>query len=92
MALVGSGSPDMTPREREEFKQEKEAAQMQIDYQLQAKQLDLEVAKIEARWSVLLKIPIIIVRLPILILFGIALIISVITKKDLPKEFWDFIK
>lgn len=81
----------MSPKEREEFEQEKEAAQIQIEYQLRTKELELEVTKIEARWTVLLKLPMLIVKLPVMLLFGLALIVSVITKKDLPREYWNYL-
>lgn len=90
MALNTSRT-ELTDREREEFEQEKTFAQLQSDHSLRLKELELEVAKIEAKWSVLLKIPVTLVKLPMLILFGFALIISTITKKDMPDRFWDYL-
>ena len=85
--------PDvLTAREREEFEQEKIVVQMQSEHTLKLKELELEVAKIEAKWTVLLKLPLYIVMLPVRILFGLAYICSMFTKKELPEEFWKFIK
>lgn len=91
MAMV-SRPDQLTPREREEFEQEKEVIKMQSDHTLAVKQLDVEVAKIEARWTILLKLPLYLILLPVRILFAFAYIIAVATKQELPKEFWDYMK
>jgi hypothetical protein len=88
----GGEYSELTMRERETFDQEKEMAQMQVDYNLRVKEMELEVAKIEARWSVLFRIPIMIIKLPVFLFFGIALIVSLIVKKDLPDQFWAYLK
>lgn len=82
----------MTPREYQEFENEKTLAEMQIDYNLKVKAMELEVAKIEAKWTVLYKIPLMIIKLPVAILFGIAVIFSTVTKVELPQQFWDYLK
>jgi len=84
-------SQAMSPKEREEFEQEKEFALMQSEHSIRIKELELEVAKIEARWSVLFKIPLLIIKLPVLMLFAIAYIVAVARGKEPSKDFWDFI-
>lgn len=81
----------MSDREREEFEQTKILANLQTDYNIRVKELDLEVSKIEARWTSLLKLPMLIIRLPLLVLFGLALILSVIFNRTLPPEFWSYL-
>lgn len=78
----------LTPREREEFEQEKEAAAIQTAYNLQSKEMDVEIARIENRWT---KLPMLLIKLPVFILFGIAFIIAVSANRELPKEFWRFL-
>lgn len=90
--LQSNTRESMSSREREEFKQEKEAAQMQIDFQLRAKELELEIAKIEARWSSWLRLPMAIIMLPVRLLFGVAYIVAVARKHDPGERFWDFIR
>lgn len=91
MALHGATRETMTAREREDFEQQKRLYEMQSAHSIEIKKLDLELAKQEAKWSSWLKIPIFIILLPVKILFGIAFIFSVFTKKELPPEFWKFI-
>jgi hypothetical protein len=83
---------EMTPREREEFEQQKEIAILQGDYQVRYRQMDVEVRKLEARWSSWLRLPMAIVLLPIKFVLAFAIPISVITKKDLPDKFWEFMR
>lgn len=82
----------LTPKERAELDWEKEAARMQIDYAEKVKAMDLEVRKLEAKWTSLYKLPMAIIWLPIRFIMSFAIPISVITKKDLPKEYWDFLR
>lgn len=82
----------MSAREREEFEQQKLYFEIQSEHTLEAKKLDLEIAKIETKWKSWLRLPMAIIWLPVRILFGIAFIFSMFTKKELPPEFWDFIR
>ena len=74
----------VTQRERELYQQEKESYEMQAQHALRMKQLELQIVEKETRWSNWQKIPLTIVKLPVLILFAIAFLF----KKDLPDEFW----
>lgn len=82
----------MTAREREEFEQEKAYIELQIASNLELKRLEVEALKLETKWSTLLKVPLTIIKLPVYVLFGIAYIVSTVTKKDMPEEFWKFLK
>ena len=82
----------MTDKEREEFKQEKEAAEIQSAHAIKIKELELEVAKLEARWSSWLKLPMAIIMLPVRIILAIAFVICSITKFEPPQVFWDVLR
>lgn len=82
-------SGQLTPQE---MAYEREMFDKQTAFQLKIKELELEVAKIEARWGSWLKLPGMIIKLPLYVLLGIAYIVSMITKKEVPKEFWDLLK
>jgi hypothetical protein len=82
----------MTPREREEHAQSMEIAKTQADYQLEYKRLDIEVKKIEARWSSWLRLPAMLIWLPIRFIMAFAIPISVITKKELSDKYWEFMR
>lgn len=81
----------LTQREIDEFNQEKEVAQLQADYGLRVQELQLEVSKLEAKWTSLYRLPFAILMLPVRFMMSIALIISVAVKKELPQQFWDII-
>lgn len=91
MSLTNSRD-EMTAREREEFAQEKEAAAIQAEYNLKIKEMEIEVARMEARWSSWLKLPLMIIKLPVFIVFGIAYCIAMAVKHDPPESFWKFLK
>lgn len=59
---------------------------------LAVKGLELEVKKLEAKWTSWLKLPITIIKLPLLVLLGIAYIVSMFTKYEVPDEFWDMLR
>lgn len=82
----------MSDREREEFQQEKEAAAIQGDYNLKLKEMDMEIARMEAKWTNILRLPIVIITLPVRILFGLAYVIAVVRKYDPGEKFWEFLK
>lgn len=82
----------LTPREYEEWNQRKEFFELQAQHELAVKEKELEVMRLEAKWSSWMKIPLTIVKLPVLLLFGIAQIVAVARKYELPEAYWRFIK
>lgn len=82
----------LTPREIEEFKQELEVAEKQADYGLKVKELELQIKKIETHWTQVFRLPLAVILLPVKFVMAFAIITSLITKKDLPKEFWDLLR
>lgn len=80
----------MSQRERDEFEQDKIMAEMQSEHSLKLKRMEVEVAKIEAHWTSLFKLPLAIIMLPVRVLLAIAYIISMFTKHPQPDEFWLF--
>lgn len=82
----------MTQRERDEFDQEKEMANMQVQYALRIKEMELEVAKLEAKWTSWLRLPMFVIMLPVRFLFGIGFIVICFMKKEPSDNFWKFIK
>ena len=84
--------PNMSPREKAQFDWEKEATRLQIAHAERISEMNLEVRKLEARWSSLFRLPMAIIWLPIRLVVAFAIPIAAITKKDLPKEFWEFIR
>lgn len=82
---------------------ERDEARLKREHAVTIKQLELELARekykseielklLEAKWSTWLRIPIIIIRLPVYMLFAIAYCISVICHVEPPKSFWSYLK
>lgn len=82
----------MTEREREEFQQEKEAAEIQGNYNLRLKEMDMEIARMEAKWTNILRLPIVIITLPIKVVLAIGYLIAVAKKQEPSDKFWDYLK
>lgn len=85
-------SEELSPREWAQYNNEKEMLELQMSHAKEMKNLELEVMKLEAKWSSWMKIPLTIVKLPVYILFSLAYCISMITKRDVGEDFWRFMK
>jgi hypothetical protein len=92
MAIIPNREPNLTPKERAELEWEKESTHLQVDYAQRMKELELEVKKLEVKWTQVFRLPQMVLLLPVKILASLAIPISVITKKDLPDAYWEFMK
>lgn len=93
---------DVTPRESVEHEWRVDEFRMQAEHATMLKRLELELARennkgelaikeLEIKWSSLLRIPLYILRLPLLPFLGVAYVCSMFTKKEMPKRFWDLL-
>lgn len=56
------------------------------------KETELAIRELEVKWKSLLRIPVLVVKLPILALFAIAYIMSVMTNHEIKSDaFWRFV-
>lgn len=83
---------ELTPREWAEFNNQKEMWELQAAHEIQVKKLEIEVQKLEARWSVWLKIPLVILSLPVRVLLIIPLSIYAAKKQEVPQEIWKLLR
>lgn len=84
-------SDTLTQRELDEFKQEKEIAELQAEYQLKFKTLELEIKKIDTRWSQVFRLPMAIILLPVRILFAFGYLAHAIKGTEPSDKFWEFL-
>lgn len=90
---INFDQPDqMSAREFEQHQWDVEEFEKQAAHQIALKQLDIQATKLEAKITSWFHVPIMIIKLPVLILFGVAFICAQFTKKDLPAEFWQFLR
>lgn len=82
---------NLTPREIKEYEYEREIAELQAQYQLKFKTLELDIKKAESRWTQLFRIPLAIISLPVRLLFGFGYIAHAIRKTDPSDKFWDYL-
>lgn len=93
MTLHSSRSNELSAREFEQLKHDKEMLELQAETQIKLKQLEVEVLKTDARWNTLFVLPKEVLKLPVRILFGVAYIIGSFRDEYEPGEnFWKFIK
>lgn len=81
----------LTDREREEFEQEKTIAQLQADYQLKYKQMEIDLQRIQTRWTQVFRLPFAVLMLPVRFLFGLGYIAHAIRGSKPDDKFWDYL-
>lgn len=87
------GEPsELTSREWAEYANQKEMWQLSADHAKEMKLLDIEMQKLESKWSTWLKIPVTIITLPVRILMIIPLSIYAATKQEVPDSYWRYLK
>lgn len=92
MAILANQRSEITAREYETWAHEKEMWTLQAEHLERIKQLDIEAAKLEARIVSWFKIPLTIIKLPLLILLVIPLSIYAARKQEVPAEYWKLLK
>jgi hypothetical protein len=81
----------LTDREREEFEQEKTIAQLQADYQLKFKEMELNIQRIQTKWTQVFRLPFAVLMLPVRFLFGLGYIAHAIRGTAPDAKFWDYL-
>lgn len=82
----------LTPREQEELAWEKEQAHLSADYGLKIAEMQVELQKVQSHWTQVFRLPLAVILLPVKLVMALAIPISAVSKKELPKEFWEFMK
>ena len=82
----------MTPREREEYEQHKTITEMQLAHAKEIKQMEIELARLETRFGSWLKIPITIIKLPVLVVMAVGYCIAVSRKVEPTENFWKLMR
>jgi hypothetical protein len=96
-------NPELTPREYILMEREADEARLTREHVAHMKELELaiqkekntaaiELKKLEAKWSSMLRLPSLILRLPILVLLGFGYIIYALRGVEPSKDFWVSLK
>ena len=83
---------EMTSREYQQHEWDVEARRETFEQQVKLKQMDVELARLDAKWSSWLKLPLRLIMLPVYLLFGVGYCIHAITKKEPPENFWKLMR
>jgi hypothetical protein len=83
---------ELTAAERERMHHDKDMFQLQAVHTQKVRAMELEVAKIDAKWSSLLKLPAMIIRLPLYVVLGVAYCIAAARKHEPSEEFWRLLR
>lgn len=90
MAIQNSSS--LSPREYEIQQYEKQMLELQMEHTIRVKQMELELQKLESKWSAWIKLPFVLLTLPLRILLVIPLSIYAATKQAVPEAYWRWLK
>lgn len=92
MPMNFENSSEMTSRDYTQHEWEVQEFEMQAKHQIQLKQLDIQASKLEAKITSWFRLPLTVITLPVRILFIIPLSIYAAKGKEVPEEFWRFLR
>lgn len=90
--MLQKQSEYITAREQMEWEREDRLLKEAQAHELKLKDIEVEVLKMEAKWSALLRLPIMLIKLPLLIVLGIGVCIAVARKHEPSDNFWRLFK
>lgn len=76
---------ELTPREWALYEQEKEAFERQASHAVEIKRLELEAVRLESKFGVWFKIPLEIIKLPVKIVVGLAVVVYAVRGIEPPE-------
>ena len=82
----------LTPREAQEQQYQKEMLELQMIHARTMKEKDIELAKLEARFSSWLRLPVLVLKLPVLLLLGVGYIVDRIKSQEQGDDFLNMLK
>jgi hypothetical protein len=82
----------LTQRELMEYEQHKEMFRLEAEFRMSEKEKEIELARLEAKWASWLKIPLVLIKLPVYLILALAYCIAVARKAEVPEDFWKLLK
>lgn len=65
---------------------------LELDLQRDKNNAAIQLKKLEIRWSNLLRIPLLILKLPVALMLGLSYFAYILKGIDPPKDFWAFLR
>lgn len=100
MAIVDN--TELTPKEHMLMEYEKEQNALNREYTVRLKELEIELKReenkakielkhLESKWASWLRLPSLLLKLPMLVVMSLAYVVAVAKKYDPPKKFWELL-
>ena len=92
MPLNFTQNQDISSREITEHDWEVDMFERQAAHSIKIKELDIEAAKLEARVSAWFRLPLYLLKLPVLLLCIIPLTVYAARKQEVPEQLWALLR
>lgn len=86
------GEEQISPAEFERHQWKIEEFDKQADHAIRIKELELESERIAAKITAWFKIPLYLIKLPVMVVMGVGAAVSLARGKELSENFWRFLK
>ena len=101
--MITAESTEFSPKEWAQMEYDKdvsqrayehdiEKAKLQIQMQMAINEADVKIKELESRWESWIALPRYVIKLPVLLLFGLAYIAHAIRGTKPTPQFWEFLK
>lgn len=91
--MRGVEHPELTPREFAIQAHEKEMYELQVQHEQTIKRMELEITRLDTKWSSWLRIPITLIKLPVYCLLAVGYIVTAFRDDNEPSvPFWDLMR
>jgi hypothetical protein len=90
--IQGPGDENISVAESTRHSWDEEENRLAREYDLRVRSMELEVLKLENRWNAWFRIPLTIIKLPVLIVFAIGYVVAVGRGKDVSQNYWNFMR
>lgn len=83
---------NLTPREQMTMAHEKDMFQMQSEHGIKVKELEIEATKLESRLGAWLRLPLFVLRLPVMVVLGVGVVVYAIRGIEPPQSLLELLK
>lgn len=91
--MLQARNNDISPREMQQMTHEREMFELQAHHELRKKELEVQLAELEAKWASWLRIPITIIKLPVYCILALGYVVSAFRQENEPgQNFWDILR
>ena len=82
---------ELTDADREQHRNDVEMFNLQAEHTQKIKQMEYDLATLEAKWLSWVRIPLTLIKLPVYVVLAISYCIAVARKHEPSEEFWRYL-